>query len=106
LRETVPIGDWASVVAAFEAFFDGAGTVIVGDDRVSFAADSPPTGLTVDRSGALTASMPLHGLEGVVETVTFDDVADEVVLQGQGLGYVYRVPPGLRPADPAKEQDE
>ena len=98
MAEPIAIADWEAVGSAFREFFGGAGKVVETPDRLSFSAEQPATGFVVNRSGVLTASMPLHGVEGVVDRITFDRDADEVRLRGPAVGYTYRVPPGLRTA--------
>ena len=89
--------DWAEVIRRFEAFFEGLGDVTVNDDVAAF--DGPPTvgtGLALQRDGTSTSFMPLHGLEARWERARFDAAAGEVILEGTGMTYTYRVPPALR----------
>jgi hypothetical protein len=89
--------DWSSVVEAFVRFFEGLGEVRIDEDRVEFGgAPTVQTGLALRRDGTSTSFMPLHGLEARWERVRFDEAREEVVLEGSGVSYVYRVPPDLR----------
>lgn len=98
MSETVSIDDWSAFSDAFERFFSGVGTVEIGGERVSFSSVHPITGLSIDRRGRLSGSMPLHAVEGAVEVAVFDRAQDEIRLRGEGFAYAYRLPPGLRPA--------
>ena len=95
---TVELNDWASVRREFRRFFAEVGTVTEADDEVVFTSDDPAvgTGLTLTRDGRTTAFMPLHGLDARWHRITFDQQAAEVMLESEGVTYVYRVPEKLR----------
>ena len=97
MSEAVAVENWDEFVDAFERFFEGVGTVEVEESAVSFSAVHPVTGLSVDRAGNLSGSMPLHAVEGAVEVAVFDRAQDEIRLRGPDFAYAYRLPPGLRP---------
>ena len=96
MSESVSIDDWSAFTDAFDRFFSGAGTVEIGADSVSFTSVHPITGLSIDRRGRLSGSMPLHAVEGAVEVAVFDRAQDEIRLRGEGFAYAYRLPSGLR----------
>lgn len=87
--------DWPAVLAAFTAFFESLGTVKTDGETASFAAPESGTGLVLGRNGTSTSFMPLHGLTGSWEEVTFDPEGRTVTVSGDGFAYTYRVPPGL-----------
>jgi len=97
VSETVSISDWSAFSDAFDRFFSGVGTVEIDDESVSFSSAHPITGLSIDRKGRLSGSMPLHAVEGMAEIAVFDRAQDEIRLRGEGFAYAYRLPPGLRP---------
>ena len=70
-------------------------TVVADGDKASFAAPEAGTGLVLGRDGTSTSFMPLHGLTGRWEAVTFDLPGRTVTVTGDGFAYTYRVPPGL-----------
>lgn len=83
------------MIAAFTAFFEGLGTVVADGETASFAAPEAGTGLVLGRDGASTSFMPLHGLTGRWDEVTFDVPGRTVTITGDGFAYTYRVPAGL-----------
>lgn len=92
---SVERSNWPQVLASFTAFFEGLGTVVADGDKASFAAPEAGTGLVLGRDGTSTSFMPLHGLTGRWEAVTFDLPGRTVTVSGDGFAYTYRVPPGL-----------
>ncbi len=86
---------WDALVADFVSFFDGLGNVESNEDAVSFTAQEAGTGLTLNRDGTSVSFMPLHEMGGRWELVTFDRANHEVVVEGDGFSYTYRVPPNL-----------
>lgn len=86
---------WTSVETAFAAFFRDLGDVETDDRSVAFSAPHAGTGLTLNRDGTSTSFMPLHEMGGRWTRVTFDSAAHEVVVDGAGFSYTYRVPPAL-----------
>lgn len=86
---------WASVVSASTAFFTDLGDVETDDRSVAFSAPHAGTGLTLNRDGTSTSFMPLHEMGGRWNRVTFDTAEHEVVVEGAGFSYTYRVPPAL-----------
>ncbi len=92
---SVDRSDWPAVLSAFTAFFESLGTVVTDGQTASFAAPEAGTGLVLGRNGTSTSFMPLHGLTGRWEEVTFDRAGRTVTVSGEGFAYTYRVPPGL-----------
>jgi hypothetical protein len=96
MPESLLVADWPAFVDGFLRFFEGAGSVEVSDERVTFSSQSPATGLSVDRTGRVAGSMPLHAVESVARVAVFDPETDEIRFRGDGFAYTYRVPAGLR----------
>lgn len=92
---TIHRAEWEGLVRAFEEFFSPLGEVGVTDDAVMFSAPAAGTGLTLSRDGSSSSFMPLHGLEARWDTVAFQLERHEVTLSGDGVSYVYRVPPSV-----------
>ena len=88
--------DWAELAAAFREFFAGAGGITIGETLLRFDGAAAGTVLELRRDGTSTSFMPLHGLDARWESARFDRVEDQVVLEGDGVSYTYRVPPSLR----------
>ena len=86
---------WDVLVAEFVTFFDGLGKVEVNENAASFTAQQAGTGLTLNRNGTSASFMPLHEMGGRWEQVAFDRAKHEVVVEGDGFSYRYRVPPSL-----------
>ena len=86
--------DWASVVETFERMFEGLGAVSVDADSVGFTSLAPhvATGLVLNRSGKMAASMPLHAIENTFTEVVFEDDLTALHLIGLHGSYTYRVP--------------
>ncbi len=86
---------WTSAATAFASFFAGLGDVETGDRSLIFSSPRAGTGLTLNRDGTSTSFMPLHEMGGRWNRVTFDPAEHEVVVEGAGFSYTYRVPPAL-----------
>lgn len=86
--------EWEDLVAAFEQRLGSLGEVTVGEDELTFRTATHEAGLILRRDGTSQSFMPLHGLNAHWKSVVFDDAASEVRLEGDGLSYIYRVPPG------------
>ena len=52
-------------------------------------------GISITRTGALVANMPLHAVESVFATVKFSTEPAALTLEGDGMSYTYTVPPAL-----------
>jgi hypothetical protein len=92
-KNTVSRSDWAAVVQAFEEFFNPLGEVDVTGDEARFEAEG--TGLAIRSDGTSRSFMPLHSLDSVWDSVTFDRAASLVTLSSGETTYTYRVPPSL-----------
>lgn len=90
---TVDRHDWAAVTEAFAEFFEPLGRVEVTGDLARFEAEG--TGLAIRSDGTSSSFMPLHSLDSVWDSVTFDRVANLVTLSSGDTTYTYRVPPSL-----------
>lgn len=88
----VTVADWSRVLAAFESFFTEHGRVESGPQHIGFTAARVASGVTLHRSGRLAAHMPLHEVELLAETVTFDHELGELRVGGRGGRYLYRRP--------------
>lgn len=93
--DAIERSNWDAVIAAFISFFDGLGTVDVDGRHVSFSAGEAGTGLALDQAGTSQSFMHLHEMGGRWERVAFNTNDHEVVLEGEGFSYTYRVPPVL-----------
>ena len=89
--------DWDDIALLFQQMFVGLGTVYTTERLLEFRAQSPtvPTGISITRSGALVANMPLHAIESVFDTVAFSSDLTSLTLAGEGGTYTYTVPPAL-----------
>lgn len=91
----VNVQNWAEFGEVFTRFFENAGRVSCSPQRAHFVAvsdDGLHTEFAMDRSGTLAAGMPLHGLQVQVSWVTFDFDERQVLCEGPGVSYIYRVP--------------
>ncbi len=86
--------DWPSVVETFERMFEGLGVVSADAASVGFTSMAPyvATGLVLNRSGKMAASMPLHAIEHSFTGVVFEDDLTALTLIGSHGSYTYRVP--------------
>ncbi len=89
--------DWVLVASMFEQMFDGLGVLSITENLLTFRSVPPSvaTGISITRSGALVANMPLHAIESVFETVAFSSDLTSLTLAGDGSSYTYTVPPAL-----------
>jgi len=81
----------------FHLMFDGLGVLSITENLLTFRSVPPSvaTGISITRSGALVANMPLHAIESVFETVAFSSDLTSLILAGDGSSYTYTVPPAL-----------
>ena len=89
--------DWGLIAEHFHRMFEGLGTLSVTADFLTFSSVPPSvaTGISITRSGALVANMPLHAIESVFTTVRFSEDLTSLTLTGDGASYTYVVPPAL-----------
>jgi len=89
--------DWKLISEHFHRMFEGLGTLSVTADLLAFSSVPPSvaTGISIARSGALVANMPLHTIESVFTTVRFSEDLTSLTLTGDGASYTYTVPPAL-----------
>ena len=89
--------DWPSISEHFRLMFDGLGHLSITEDLLTFRSLPPfvATGISITRSGALVANMPLHAIESVFDTVAFSSDLTSLTLAGDGSSYTYAVPPAL-----------
>lgn len=89
--------DWPSISEHFRLMFDGLGHLSITEDLLTFRSLPPfvATGISITRSGALVANMPLHAIESVFDTVKFSSDLTSLTLAGEGGTYTYTVPPAL-----------
>ena len=94
---TIAIEQWKTLCDEFKLFFDSLGSVKEGKDYIQFKSFSSnvSTGFSILKEGSFAASMPLHGLEGRVLTVSFDKVKHAIHVHGSESKYTYRVPQEL-----------
>ena len=91
--DAIERADWDRLTDRFTAFFADLGKVEATDAELTF--DAGFTGLVVARDGSSRSFMPLHELAATWDRLRFDDEARVVTLEGDGVEYSYRVPPGL-----------
>ena len=89
--------DWAQISEHFRVMFDGLGELTITEELLSFRSLPPAvaTGISITRTGALVANMPLHAVESVFATVKFSTEPAALTLEGDGMSYTYTVPPAL-----------
>ena len=89
--------DWPSISEHFRLMFGGLGHLSITEDFLTFRSLPPfvATGISITRSGALVANMPLHAIESVFDTVKFSSDLTSLTLAGEGGTYTYTVPPAL-----------
>jgi len=89
--------DWNTISEHFRLMFDGLGHLSVAEDLLTFRSLPPSvaTGISITRSGALVANMPLHAIESVFATVSFSSDLTSLTLVGDGSSYTYTVPSAL-----------
>ena len=89
--------DWAQISEHFRVMFDGLGDLTITEELLAFRSLPPAvaTGISITRSGALVANMPLHAVECVFATVKFSTDPAALTLEGDGMSYTYTVPPAL-----------
>lgn len=86
---------WPAVVEAFTSLLGRFGDITTADGQISFAAPVAGTGLALSRDGTSSSFMPLHEMGGRWDRVRFDEDLLEVVVEGDGFSYTYRVPGSL-----------
>ena len=89
--------DWARISEQFRLMFDGLGELTITEDLLAFRSLPPAeaTGISITRTGALVANMPLHAVESVFATGKFSTEPTALTLEGDGMSYTYTVPPAL-----------
>ena len=89
--------DWELIAEHFHRMFEGLGTLSVTENLLAFSSVPPSvaTGISITRSGALVANMPLHAIESVFAAVRFSEDLTSLTLTGDGASYTYTVPPAL-----------
>ncbi len=89
------IDDWDSITSHFETIFGNLGEVEHTDSYIRFSSYSSDvkTNININKNGDFDASMPLHGVRGMVKQVIFTE--NTVQLIGQSLNYTYRIPPEI-----------
>ncbi len=89
------IEQWDTIVKRFTEMFDGLGTVLHNEQMASFTSRAPDveTGIAIYSNGQFCASMPLHGIDSVVEKIVFLDNA--ITMIGNSIDYTYRIPPAI-----------
>ena len=88
----IQVQDWSAVLDAFSSFFNGHGTISAHAEAVGFTASSPRTGVTIHRTGQVSAYMPLHTIELQASRLVFDEAQGELRVEGAAAQYLYRRP--------------
>jgi len=95
---SIKVEQWHELGTLFEAFFNSInGRVEWNEEVLQFTSpsDQVETSLSIYQNGRFAAAMPLHGIDAKVEQVIFNQQDFEIQLLGNGVDYVYRVPPQL-----------
>lgn len=89
------IEDWESITKHFKTLFHGMGEVEQNEETIRFSSVKPnvTTSISINKDGSFDASMPLHGIGGIIENVIFTE--NSVQLTGESLNYTYRIPPEI-----------
>ena len=95
MTEEFAIEQWEQIITKFTEVFAGLGTVLHNDQMASFTSKAPDveTGIAIYADGQFSASMPLHGIDSMIQKVIFTN--DAVTLQGKAVDYTYRIPPEI-----------
>jgi len=95
VTEEFAIEQWEQIITKFTEVFAGLGTVLHNDQMASFTSKAPDveTGIAIYADGQFSASMPLHGIDSMIQKVIFTN--DAVTLQGKAVDYTYRIPPEI-----------
>ena len=89
------IEDWGSIVKHFKTLFNRMGEINHTDKSIRFSSVKPnvTTSISINKDGSFDASMPLHGIGGIIENVIFTE--NSVQLTGESFNYAYRIPPEI-----------
>ena len=95
MKSEYSITDWDSITSHFTSVFDCLGEIKHTDDFIHFRSFSldVDTSIKINKNGDFDASMPLHGIGGVIEQVVFSE--NTIQLIGKSLNYTYRIPPEI-----------
>lgn len=95
MAEEITIKQWSKIIEKFTQTFAGLGTVLHNNEMASFSSKAPDveTGIAIYSDGQFSASMPLHGIDSVVEKVIFTN--ESITLKGDSIDYTYRIPPEI-----------
>lgn len=88
----VQVQDWSTVLDAFVSFFEGHGAISSDAEAVGFTASRPRTGVTIRRTGQVSAYMPLHAVEIQASRLVFNEAQGELRVEGASGQYLYRRP--------------
>ena len=94
---TIKINDWNKLCEMFHLFFKDLGKIDENQEYIQFESypENVVTSFLIRKNGIFAASMPLHGLEGGMSTVTFNHDDFSVIVEGVDTTYTYRVPKEL-----------
>jgi hypothetical protein len=89
------IEDWDSIISHFNQLFENLGEIENDDSSIRFSSFKTDvnTSISINRNGNFDASMPLHGIGGIIEKVIF--TKNSIQLTGKSLNYTYRIPPEI-----------
>ena len=89
------IEDWDSISSHFTNLFNKLGDIEINEIFIRFSSfkSDVKTSISINKNGHFDASMPLHGIGGDIEQVSFTE--NSVILTGQSLNYTYRIPPEI-----------
>lgn len=85
---------WHDLCLCFQEFFSEYGTVKITEKHAVFTSDpgDVETHFQINSDGSLSASMPLHGIKGIIDSVVFDTKQNRVRTSGSEINYEYHIP--------------
>ena len=88
------INPWHDFCLCFQEFFSEYGTVNITAKHAVFASypGDVETHFQINSDGFLSASMPLHGINGRIDSVVFDTKQNIVRTSSNEINYEYHIP--------------
>ena len=85
---------WHDFCLCFQEFFSEYGTVNITAKHAVFASypGDVETHFQINSDGFLSASMPLHGINGRIDSVVFDTKQNIVRTSSNEINYEYHIP--------------
>jgi hypothetical protein len=88
------INPWHDFCLCFQEFFSEYGTVNITAKHAVFTSypGDVETHFQINSDGFLSASMPLHGINGRIDSVVFDTKQNIVRTSSSEINYEYHIP--------------